>query len=154
LEVIQNGSLLRSFPRAGPEGEIHGSFEAEITESSWLAARVSGHKRGEAVPPEGLIPPYRDRYRGAHASHAHSAPIFVTLRNGPGLSQHPRAKALASAWIARLEELEMRLADDNIGYLSRETGGDVPSAEYLRENRAAMLEAIQSAKKHFFGQRR
>ncbi len=154
LEVIQNGSLLRSFGRVGPEGEIRGRFETEITESSWLAARVSGHKLGEAVPPDGLIPPYRDRYRGAYASHAHTAPIFVTLRNGPGLSQHPRAKALVRGWIARLEELETRLAEDNIGYLSREPAGDVPSAEYLRENRAAMLEAIQSAKERYMKQRR
>lgn len=153
LEVIQNGSLLKSLPRVGPDGEIRGSFEAEIAESSWLAVRVSGHKRGEAVPPEGLIPPYRDRYRGAYATHAHSAPIFVTLRNGPGLSQQPRATVLTRAWIARLEELETRLADENLDFLAREPGGDVPSAEYLREGRAALLEATRSAKERYTKQK-
>jgi hypothetical protein len=51
-------------------------------------------------------------------------------------------------------ELETRLADENISDLPRGTGDDVPTTEYLLENRAAMLEAIQSAKKHFLEQRR
>jgi hypothetical protein len=149
LEVIQNGYLLRSFARADPAAEIRGRFEVKLAETSWLAVRASGHKLGEAHPPDGLVPPYRDRHRHAYACHAHSAPIFVTIENAPSLSQQPRVKALARAWIARLEELEMRLADGNIQYLAQGTGGDVPSVEYLRKNRAALLEAIQSAKRHF-----
>jgi len=154
LEVIQNGHLLRSFPREGPSAEIRCRFEAEIGKTSWLAVRASGHKRGEAPPPEGFLPPYRDRYRGAAASLAHSAVIYVTIENTPGLSQHSRAKSLARAWIARLEELEMRLADDKIQYLAEGPGDDVPDVEYLRKNRAALLEAIESAKKHFSEQTR
>ena len=53
------------------------------------------------------------------------------------------------AWIARLEELETRLAEGNLGFLAREPGGDVPSVEYLRENRAALLEAMRSAKERY-----
>ena len=122
LEVIQNGDLLRSFPREGPSPEIRCRFEAEISRTSWLAVRASGHKRGETPPPEGFLPPYRDRYRGAAASLAHSAAIYVTIENTPGLSQHSKAKSLARAWIARLQELEMRLAEDKIQYLARGTG--------------------------------
>ena len=50
LEVIQNGDLLRSFPREGPSAEIRCRFEAEIGRTSWLAVRASGHKRGESTP--------------------------------------------------------------------------------------------------------
>ncbi len=154
LEVIQNGDLLRSFPRDGSSPEIRCRFEAEIGKTSWLAVRASGHKRGESPPPEGFLPPYRDRYRGAAASHAHSAAIYVKIENTPGLSQHSRAKSLARAWIARLEELEMRLANDKIQYLAEGPGDDVPDVEYLRKNRAALLDAIESAKKHFSEQTR
>lgn len=154
LEVILDSDLLRSFPREGPSPEIRCRFETEISKTSWLAVRASGHKRGEAPPPEGFLPPFRDRYRGAAASLAHSAAIYVTVEHMPGLSQHSRAKSLARAWIARLEELEMRLADDKIQYLAEEPGDDVPDVEYLRKNRSALLAAIESAKKHFSEQTR
>ena len=154
LEVIQNGDLLRSFPREGKSPEIRCRFEAEISKTSWLAVRASGHKRGERPPPEGFLPPYRDRYRGAAASLAHSAAIYVTIENTPGLSQHSKAKSLARAWIARLQELEMRLAEDKIQYLAQGPGDDVPDVEYLRKNRSALLAAIANARKHFLEQTR
>ena len=154
LEVILNGDLLRSFPREGPSPEIRCRFQAEISKTSWVAVRASGHKRGEAPPPEGFLPPYRDRYRGAAASLAHSAAIYVTIENSPGLSQHSKAKALARAWIARLQELEIRLEEDKIQYLAEGPGDDVPDVEYLRKNRAALLAAIESARKHFSEQGR
>ena len=149
LEVIQNGDLLRSFPREGPSAEIRCRFEAEMRRTSWLAVRASGHKRGERAPPEGFLPPYRDRYRGAAASLAHSAAIYVTIENTPGLSQHSKAKSLARAWIARLQELEMRLEEDKIQYLAEGPGDDVPDVEYLRKNRSALVAAIAGARKHF-----
>ena len=154
LEVIQNGHLLRSFPQEGPSGETRCRFETEISETSWLAVRASGHKRGEAPPPEGFLPPYRDRYRGAAASLAHSAAIYVTIENTPGLSQNAKAKSLARAWIARLQELEMRLAEDKIQYLAEGSGDDVPNVDYLRKNRSALLAAIESSKRHFSNQTR
>ena len=154
LEVIQNGDLLRSFPREGPSPEIRCRFEAEISRTSWLAVRASGHKQGEATPPEGFLPPYRDRYRGAAASLAHSAAIYVTIENSPSLSQHSRAKALARAWLARLQELEMRLEEDKIQYLAEGPGDDVPDVEYLRKIRAALLEAIANARNYFLEQTR
>jgi len=154
LEVIQNGHLLRSFPQEGPSGETRCRFETEISETSWLAVRASGHKRGEAPPPEGFLPPYRDRYRGAAASLAHSAAIYVTIENTPGLSQNAKAKSLARAWIARLQELEMRLAEDKIQYLAEGSGDDVPNVDYLRKNRSALLAAIESSKRHFSKQTR
>ncbi len=48
----------------------------------------------------------------------------------------------------------MRLADDKVHYLSRKTGGDIPSAEHIRENRAALLHALGKAKSHFSQQSR
>jgi hypothetical protein len=154
LEVIANGQLLASFPRDGASRDIRCRFETEITETSWLAVRASGHKRGEAVPPDGFVPPYRDRYRGAAASHAHSAAIFVVIENAPSLSQDSRAQFLARAWIARLEELEARLAEDKIRYLAAGAGDDVPDVRYLNKHRADLLEAIRSAKASFSKQTR
>jgi hypothetical protein len=154
LEVIQNGDVLRSFARAGSSAEIQCRFEVLIENASWLAVRAAGHKRGESPPPEGFLPPYRDRYRGAAASLAHSAAVHVTIKNAPDLSRQSRAKALARAWIARLEELEMRLAEDNIRHLAEGPGDDVPDAGYLRKNRTALLAAIERAKKHFSEQTR
>jgi len=149
LEVLQNGNLLRSFPRQGRSGEIRGRFEADIGESAWLAVRASGHKLGEVVPRDGLLPPYRDRNRSAYASHAHSAAIYVTIENTPDLSRHSRAKALSRSWIARLEELEMRLAEDKIQYLAQGRGDFVPCVEHLRKNRRLLLKAIENAKLRF-----
>ena len=154
LEVIRNGDVLRSFPREGQSAEIRCRFEAEIERSSWLALRASGHKRGETAPPDGFVPPYRDRYRGAAASLAHSAPIYVTIENTPDLSRQSQAKSLAHSWIARLQELEMRLAEDNIQHLAGGPGDDVPDAGYLRKNRTALIAAIERAKKHFLEQTR
>ena len=71
---------------------------------------------------------------GAYASHAHSAPVFVTLEIAHGLGRQARAKDIALSWIARLDELEARLSEDRIGHLT------------ARKNRASLLSAIRSAK--------
>jgi hypothetical protein len=118
---------------------------------SVLAGRTHlGKKVGEASPPEGFVPPYRNRERGAPASLAHSAAVYVTIKGAPGLTQQPSARTLARVWLARLEDLEGRLADDKIQYLIQESGETVPDVEYLRRNRRpALLKAVRSARKYF-----
>jgi hypothetical protein len=154
LEVVQNGRVVKSFPRVGATDEIRGRFECRIDEASWLAARTWGDKVGEAAPPDGFVPPFRNRYRGAPASLSHTAAIHVSIAGTPSLARHERVPALARAWLARLEELERRLADDNLPALAREAGDYVPGMEYLREQRPALLRAIQSAREHYQRQAR
>ena len=146
LEVILNGRVVRSVPRVDAAGRIQSTFEMDIEESSWLAVRAAGRKLGESVPKDGLLPPYRDRDRGAFAAHAHSAPIFVTIENTPRISQRARASAVAQSWIARLDELEALLSEDRIGYLAARKGDMIPSPANLRRNRANLLEAIRNAR--------
>ncbi len=147
LEVIENGELLRSFPRAGHMAEISFQFQHHIRETAWLAVRAIGTKLGET-----LATPSYARYVYP-PSLAHSAAIYVAPEGAPGLSAHPRARVLARAWIARLEDLEMRLTEDNLQYLA-EGSSDGVDLEYLRKNRLSLLTAIQTAKKHFRGQER
>ena len=141
LEVIVNGEPVVSFPRQGDSQEIRFQLPYELRETSWIALRATGTKMDEAV---GQHPTYL-----GPSSIAHTAPIFVTLQGSPPLSAQPRAKALARKWLARLEDLETRLAEDQIQYLAAPPENDGVDAEHLRRNRVALLQAIQAAKKYF-----
>ncbi len=142
LEVIANGQLLRSFSRPEGSAEIRGRFRQELGESSWLAVRASGSKLGEVLHPSTGLP---------HPSLAHSAPIYVRVEAAPGISAHPRARALRKAWVARLEHLRVVLADDQkIEDLAREAiYEDGVKADYIRRNRSSLLKAIESAMEYF-----
>lgn len=136
VEVIENGMVVKTFE--GEEGapEIRFQFQHEVAEASWLAVRAAGKKRDEAT--------------ATSPSLAHSAPVYVTIEGRPGLSAHPRAKALARAWLARLDALEARLADDKIEGLARWPGHlDGVEADFLRKGRPDLREAIRSARERF-----
>lgn len=142
VEVIVNGEPVASFPRQGDSQEIRLQLAYEPLETSWIALRATGTKMDEAV---GRFPPFF-----GPSSLAHTAPIFVTLQGAPPLSAQPRAKTLARKWLAPLEDLEMRLAEDQIQYLAAAPAyADGVDAEHLRGNRIALLQAIQAAKKYF-----
>jgi hypothetical protein len=141
LEVIVNGEPVGSFPRQGDSQEIRFQLPYEIRETSWIALRATGTKMDEVGRHPSLWGP---------TSLAHTAPIYVTIQGGPPLSAQPRAKALARKWLARLEDLEMRLAEDQIQYLADPPNqSDGVDAENLRRNRTALLQAIQAAKRYF-----
>ena len=148
LEVIENGLVLRSFPRTGNSSEIRFQFEHPVGEASWLAIRAYGKKLGEAMPLKtGLI---HRTFRPT--SEAHSAPIYLSLHGAPSLSAHPRAKVLARTWLARLEDLESRLAVDEEGNLALErplSPRRTVETGLLRRNRSALLEEIQKARDYF-----
>ena len=138
LEVIANGQILRTFLRKENEPEIHCRFYFEVREAGWLALRASGNKVAQVK---------------STPSTAHSGAIYLTVRNMPGRSKHPRAKALARAWVARLRELEARVeSQPNFMGLSRWI--DQVSGDYIRKNQQALLEAIRSARKYFMKQAR
>ena len=148
LEVIENGQVIRSFPRTEGSSEIRFRFEYNVREASWLAIRAYGKKLGEAVRlASGLV------HRTMRpTSEAHSAPVYVTLKGAPPLSGHPRAKALARTWLARLEDLESRLAEDQIENFAKRlepSPWDIVDEDLLRKNRSALIQEIQKAKDYF-----
>ncbi len=148
LQVINNGQILRSFPRMEGPPEIRFRFEHNVREASWFAIRAYGRKLGEAVPlASGLV------HRTMRpTSEAHSAPVYVTLQGAPPLSGHPRAKALARTWLARLEDLESRLAEDQIENFAKRlepSPWDIVDEDLLRKNRSALIKEIQKAKDYF-----
>ena len=148
LEVIENGLVLRSFPRTRNSSEIRFRFEHLVGEASWLAIRAYGKKLGEAVPLKtGII---HRTFRPT--SEAHSAPIYVSLDGAPPLAAHPRARALARTWLARLDDLESRLAVDESGNLAQKRAlSRTRTVEegLLRRNRSELLREIQKARDYF-----
>ena len=116
-------------------GEISFHIPHQVRESSWLALRARGLKRDEASV-------------FSSTSLAHSAPVYVTLRNAGSLAQSPLARFLARTWVARLDDLEARLAENQISYLAQ-VGSDGVSEAVLRRDRAALSESIKSARMRF-----
>ena len=85
-------------------------------------------------------------------SSAHSAPVYLTVEGGPPLSSSPRAKDVARRWLARMEDLEARLAEDKITHLAdrlAKVPQDVAWEDVLRRNRLALIEEIETARRYF-----
>lgn len=149
LEVVQNGTLIRSIPRVGDESVIRCEFDLPVDQACWLAARITGSKVGEVAPPEGFIPPFRNRKRGEAASHAHTAAFFITVAGAENPDARFRARDSARVWLARLDELERRMADDNLRAIARENDHNRPTLEHLLKIQPAMLEAIARARQFY-----
>jgi hypothetical protein len=149
LEVVQNGLVLKNIPRIGPVSEVSCDLEVDIDQSCWLVVRAYGIKKGEFEPVDGYVPPWRNRKRDAPASLAHSATIYVTIQGAPGLEDQARAKAATRAWLARLDELELLLADENLQFIAHKDDHYKPGMEYLLKNRPALLEAIAKSREYY-----
>jgi hypothetical protein len=139
LEIVENGEVIRSFPRQGKGEEIRCRFEHLPQETSWLAARSSGKKRGE-------LPSQRLADVQVSPSLAHSAPIYLTLKDGSKVVGQRRAKLIAAAWLERLDNLQERLADNRLRDLANYFASDGVTADNLRKSRDALLERIQFAR--------
>ena len=132
LELIENGRIVYSFPKLDDSGKISFKIEREMEESSWLALRVN-----------------RTSWRPVHSfdikpeTDAHTAPIYITLKNAPPLVSHSRTKDIAQSWLAVLDSLELQLSDEHINHLADANaeviGSPVPrdvtinSQEYLQK---------------------
>ncbi len=144
IEVIENGVSVLSFPRTDDSGEIRFRVNHNIQETSWLALKASGNKIDE--------PRHWGLIRSLDTSAAHSAPVYVTIEGSKPIKSNPRAKDVARKWLARLEDLEKRLAEDKIKHLAERLAKfqqDVASEEVLRRDRVALIDEIKVAKSYF-----
>jgi hypothetical protein len=134
LEVVQDGEVVRSFPVDPMTGEASFDFSLAVTESAWFALRASG-RRDDLDVQGGREPPAR----------AHTSPIYVEVAGTSGAP--PDA---SRPWLARLAELEAKLADPE-SLAEWPANGDGTRPEQIRRDRAALLEAIGRARAHFRG---
>ncbi len=144
IEVIENGVSILSFPRTDDSGEIRFRVNHHIKETSWLALKASGNKIDE--------PRHWGLIRSLDTSAAHSAPVYVTIEGSDPIRSNPRAKDVARKWLARLDDLEKRLAEDKIKHLADRLSKfrqDVTSEKVLRRDRVALIDEIKIAKSYF-----
>jgi len=148
VELVQNGSVIDRFSRIGGAPEIEFAVRHRIEESSWLALRGYGTKLENTW----ATPLHFSSL--AMTSNLHTAPIWITLENAPGLDRGARARRVARECLARLEDLERVLAEENLTDLAKRLS--VPDADgvpeqTLRANRAALLDEIAVAEQFFQG---
>jgi hypothetical protein len=85
-----------------------------------------------------------------HLSTAHSAPIYVVVKDSIPLASQPRAKRTAKAWLTKLNALETLLDDEHIDFLANlHVPGDPVPNDLLVRNKHALLEEIEKAKLFF-----
>ncbi len=155
LEVVQNGEVIKTIQQQKGTAQTRFQFEREITEGAWLALRVSGVKpgtkdallRGRPQLPT-TLPPI--------PALAHSAAIYVVVKDAPSLADHPRAADLVRGWIKRLDTLERHLTSDDliVKLAQADHPGDGISEDLLRKHREELLSEIQSAREQFEGRLR
>jgi hypothetical protein len=141
LELVENGIVVRKFPRLDDSGKISFEVHRRIKESSWLALRVNNHFMNRS--------PSKARYKTAH-----SAPIYVTLKNEPSIAEHPRTREVAEKWLASLSALELRLAKENIDYLLETEAKFAPppgalTRQDIMDNHVSLMIEIEYAKNFF-----
>ena len=135
LELIEDGQVAGSFPLVGGTSEISFRVPYAARQSSWLALRARGQKLSESGAP-------------SRASLAHTAPIYVTVKNTPPLSQTVLAKRMARAFISRLDDLETRLKENQLEVVPGLISDKLDESD-IRRNRAALLQSIESARQSF-----
>ncbi len=147
IEIIHNGNVIKRFSRVNASDKIEFTMSHFVNESSWLALRGYGSKPKE----NWLATPFHWSSFNAR-SNVHSAPIFVTIKDRPGIEKSERSRTIATTWLARLEDMETMLTEDNIEQLAKklETPNyDAVPSETLLNNRQELLKEIQTAKDFF-----
>jgi hypothetical protein len=146
LELIQNGSIVQRFSRVEGASEIEFSGRYRVEESSWFAVRGYGVKLENTM----AKPMHFSSFEAT--SNLHTAPIWVTLEDVPGIEEGTHARRVAREWLARLVDLERMLAEENLAYLARRLASpdfDGVPEETLRRNREDLLAEIRVARDFF-----
>jgi hypothetical protein len=163
VEVVLGGVPVPSQTRTIAPGHIEVVTEVEVSRSTWVALRVLGSKLDEALyrvlepPPswthiiasgwsfEGIEEQSRLSQR---PSAAHTGAIYIDVAGTP----RQDVSELAREWIARLDDIEARLADERIAEIPIADWfpySDGVSEAHLRRHRPTLLSAIQSARAHY-----
>lgn len=147
VELVQNGNVIDRFSRLKGSSEIKFDVEQYVKEASWFAIRGYGSRQDESTLVEPVI-------FGSFepTTLVHSAPIFVSVKNQPGLEKSARAKEVARTFLARLRDLERTLAEDNVDYLAAKLelpDIDAVPKEIFLKNRKDLLKEIAVAKIFF-----
>lgn len=147
VELVQNGNVIDRFSRLKGMSKIEFKVERYVAEASWFAIRGYGARTDESTIAEPVIFGTFEP-----TSLVHSAPVFVSIKNQPGIEKSMRAKEVARTFLARLRDLERVLAEDNIDYLAeklRLPDIDAVPKEVFLKNRKDLLKEISTAKAFF-----
>jgi hypothetical protein len=165
LELVRAGEVVRSVEHASSPGLFEIDTEVDVERSTWFALRALGEKRGEIEVAARdwlrsmLILKRRTNEEVLEAvragsirrpSAAHTAAIWVVVAGTPPVSRQAKAMQVVDSWLDRLDELRGRFDDDRmaeiVGFPGR--GDGIGEAEW-KENRAALLEAIERARAYY-----
>ena len=148
VEILHNGHMIKRFSRISGSAKIEFTMNHLVDESSWFAVRGYGEKPKEnTLALETFI---FGSYKPT--SNAHSAPIYVTLKDRPGIAHSAQSRKIAQTWLARLEDMEAVLTEDNMEQLAQKLempNFDAVPKETLLNNRQDLLTEIQAAKDFF-----
>jgi hypothetical protein len=149
IEVIRDGEVIRRISRVSDPGRIDFRFDYPVRDSTWFALRGYGQNRLEIRSSR----PFHFNLWDA-SSCFHSAPIYVSIAGTPAIGENSRVGETATAWLARLEDMEIMLAPENIEYILMQYRGgndqEVPREVFLN-NREQLLVEIRDAKLFFMG---
>lgn len=147
VELLRNGSIIARFSPIDGESTVAFELEERVDEASWFALRGYGAQlnAGGSVSPLhfGSFQP---------TSNVHTAPIYVSLKNGNSGTGYPSSRTVAREWLARLSDLKRVLSETNLEELGRSLevpNFDAVPSETLRQNRSALLWEIEQAKEYF-----
>jgi hypothetical protein len=150
LFLIQNGSIVRTFPRSGDENRVAFRLQHLVEASSWLAIRAAGTKR-DAVGRPGLrlaLGLAEQETAGSLPSEAHSAPVFVEI-GGVAMHETVLAEEARQRWVQQLDALAAELESDFVGALRLgEAAGQIPQSR-IREQRNGLHNAIDAARSRY-----
>lgn len=147
LELVENGNVVRRFARVDNAGIIKFKIKLEVTRSSWLALRTIDITSAETAWPFSYKKPFSHIKKAAIA---HTAPIYVSVKDTVPISRQPEAGVAARAWLASLDLLEEKFTGDNIHRLHNlNDPSDGVSEELLLNSRAAIMKEIETAKEFF-----
>jgi hypothetical protein len=147
VELVQNGNVVERFSRVKGAAKIAFKVTRRIDEPSWFAVRGFGARVDENT----FVNPIMFS-SVAPTSNVHTSPIYVSLKNQPGIEKSAHSKAVAQSFLARLNDLEKVLAEDNIEILAAKLSDptmDAVPKEVFINNRQALLDEIQVAKDFF-----
>ncbi len=147
LELVQNGTVIDRFSRIGTAARIEFKVSRPVDASSWFAVRGYGTRFDENAFTDPVI-------FGSFkpTTNVHTAPIYVLLKDGPGIETSARAKAAAKEYLARLTDMERLLTEENLDALAARLENpnlDAVPKKTLLKNRQGLLREVGTAKAFF-----